>query len=135
MADDLLHPRVYPPACARGRGADGQLGQLICYVVKGEGLKVKDKELKGYPTLACHLDQVQELHSDDFCVKEEDGTLYGWSEKNQRREGLGADDKNGIWVCLRCLVTNIVTFLQKIIVPLNDVKWLFFSVRNDYICN
>ena len=73
------------------------------YVVKGEGLKVKDKELKGYPTLACHLDQVQELHSDDFCVKEEDGTLYGWSEKNQRREGLGADDKNGIWVCLCCL--------------------------------
>ena len=57
----------------------------------------------GYPTLVCHLDQVQELHSDEFCVKEEDGTLYGWSEKNQRREGLGADDKNGIWVCLRCL--------------------------------
>ena len=57
----------------------------------------------GYPTLVCHLDQVQELHSDDFCVKEENGTLYGWSEKNQRREGLGADDKNGIWVCLRSL--------------------------------
>ena len=57
----------------------------------------------GYPTLVCHLDQVQMLHSDDFCVKKEDGTLYGWSEKNQRREGLGADDKNGIWVCLRCL--------------------------------
>ena len=73
------------------------------YVVKGEGLKAKDNELKGYPTLVCHLDQVQELHSDDFCVKEEDGTLYGWSEKNQQREGLGADDKNGIWVCLRCL--------------------------------
>ena len=73
------------------------------YVVKGEGLKVKDNELKGYPTLVCHLDQVQELHSDDFCVKEEDGTLYGWSEKNQQHEGLGADDKNGIWVCLRCL--------------------------------
>ena len=54
------------------------------YVVKGEGLKVKDNELKGYPTLVCHLDQVQELHSDDFCVKEEDGTLYGWSEKNQQ---------------------------------------------------
>jgi len=57
----------------------------------------------GYPTLVCHLDQVQMLHSDDFCVKEENGTLYGWSEKNQQREGLGADDKNGIWVCLRCL--------------------------------
>lgn len=65
------------------------------YIQKGEGA--------GYPILACHLDQVQELHSDDFSVKEENGTLYGWSEKNQQREGLGADDKNGIWVCLRCL--------------------------------
>jgi putative aminopeptidase FrvX len=65
------------------------------YIKKGEG--------DGYPTLACHMDQVQTLHSDDFCVKEEDGKLYGWSETNQQREGLGADDKNGIWISLRCL--------------------------------
>lgn len=56
-----------------------------------------------YPTLVCHLDQVQTLHSDDFEVREEEGTLFGWSEQNQCREGLGADDKNGIYVCLRCL--------------------------------
>jgi putative aminopeptidase FrvX len=71
-----------------------KLGNL--YISKGEAGV-------GYPTLACHLDQVQRLHSDDFEVREEDGTLYGWSEQNQLREGLGADDKNGIWVCLRCL--------------------------------
>lgn len=65
------------------------------YIKKGKG--------DGYPTLACHLDQVQEIHNEDFCVKEENGTLYGWSEANQQREGLGADDKNGIWICLRCL--------------------------------
>ena len=70
------------------------LGNL--YITKGEADK-------GYPTLACHLDQVQTLHSDDFEVREEKGKLYGWSESNQRREGLGADDKNGIYVCLRCL--------------------------------
>ena len=70
------------------------LGNL--YITKG-------KAGVGYPTLACHLDQIQKLHSEDFEVKEEDGMLYGWSEQNQRREGLGADDKNGIWVCLRCL--------------------------------
>jgi len=71
-----------------------KLGNL--YITKGEvGV--------GYPTLACHLDQVQKLHSDDFEVREEDGILYGWSEQSQQREGLGADDKNGIWVCLRCL--------------------------------
>ena len=74
------------------------------YVVKGEGFNgSKVQEFKGYPTLACHLDQVQDVHSEDFCVKEENGTLYGWSEANQQREGLGADDKNGIWICLRCL--------------------------------
>jgi putative aminopeptidase FrvX len=65
------------------------------YIKKGEG--------DGCPTLACHLDQVQTIHSDDFEVHEENGTLYGWSETNQQREGLGADDKNGIWICLRCL--------------------------------
>ena len=71
-----------------------KLGNL--YIAKGEaGI--------GYPTLACHMDQVQPIHSDDFEVKEENGMLYGWSETNQRREGLGADDKNGIWICLRCL--------------------------------
>ena len=57
----------------------------------------------GYPTLACHLDQVQALHSDDFEVKQDGDMLYGWSEQNQQCEGLGADDKNGIFVCLRCL--------------------------------
>ena len=57
----------------------------------------------GYPTLACHLDQVQTIHSEDFEVRQEDGMLYGWSEANQQREGLGADDKNGIYICLRCL--------------------------------
>ena len=71
-----------------------KLGNL--YITKGEAGV-------GYPTLACHLDQVQTLHSEDFEVKEEEGMLYGWSEQNQRREGLGADDKNGIYICLRCL--------------------------------
>ena len=108
------------------------------YVVKGEGLKVKDNELKGYPTLVCHLDQVQELHSDDFCVKEEDGTLYGWSEKNQQREGLGADDKNGIWVCLRCLEEcqhlKVFIGITSIVIPksVREISWhsSFFGCRN-----
>ena len=71
-----------------------RLGNL--YITKGESGK-------GYPTLACHMDQVQTIHSDDFKVHQEDDMLYGWSEKNQQREGLGADDKNGIYVCLHCL--------------------------------
>lgn len=54
------------------------LGNL--YITKGNSDN-------GYPTLASHLDQVQELHSEDFEVREEQGSLYGWSEQNQRREG------------------------------------------------
>lgn len=56
-----------------------------------------------YPTLCCHLDQAQKIHSEDFEVRENDGILTGWSASNQRQEGLGADDKNGIWVCLKAL--------------------------------
>ena len=78
-----------------------RLGNLYIKVDRFNGLKFQ--EFNGYPTLACHLDQVQALHSDDFEVKQEDDMLYGWSEQNQRREGLGADDKNGIFICLRCL--------------------------------
>lgn len=66
------------------------------YIIKGHSDN-------GYPTLVCHLDQVQTIHSKDFEVLEEDGIIYGWSEQNQQREGLGADDKNGIWICLKCL--------------------------------
>ena len=71
-----------------------KLGNL--YITKGEAGV-------GYPTLACHLDQVQTLHSEDFGVRQEGDMIYGWSEKNQQREGLGADDKNGIYIALSCL--------------------------------
>lgn len=73
-----------------------KLGNL--YVAKG-------KAGVGYPTLACHMDQVQTVHSEDFEVRQEGDILYGWSEQNQQREGLGADDKNGIYICIKCLET------------------------------
>ena len=77
-----------------------RLGNL--YVEK-KGVQEGQEVQEGYPTLVCHLDQVQTLHSDDFEVRQDGDMIYGWSEQNQRREGLGADDKNGIFVCLRCL--------------------------------
>ena len=42
------------------------LGNL--YIKKGE-------PGNGYPTLACHLDQVQKIHSDDFEVHQDDDML------------------------------------------------------------
>jgi len=56
-----------------------------------------------YPCIVSHMDQVQRTHSKDFKPIEADGIIFGYSISNKRMEGLGADDKNGIWCCLKCL--------------------------------
>lgn len=56
-----------------------------------------------YPCVVAHLDQVQRNHSKDFVAVETDDIIFGYSPSNRRREGLGADDKNGLWVALQCL--------------------------------
>ena len=56
-----------------------------------------------YPCIVAHLDQVQKRHSRDFKAIETEDILFGYSPGHRRREGLGADDKNGIWIALKCL--------------------------------
>ena len=71
-----------------------QIGNI--YVTKGEA--------DTYPCLAAHLDQVQRLHSKDFEAIETRDIIIGFSRKNKRQEGLGADDKVGVWINLKCLL-------------------------------
>ena len=56
-----------------------------------------------YPVVVAHLDQVQNDHSRDFQALEVGGIIMGYSQKSRKQQGLGADDKNGIWVALKCL--------------------------------
>ena len=56
-----------------------------------------------YPCLAAHMDQVQQNHSKDFRVVQIGDDVLGWSPKSHMQQGLGADDKNGIFVCLELL--------------------------------
>ncbi len=70
-----------------------KMGNL--YIVKGES--------ESYPCVVAHLDQVQRLHSKDFMPIETKDIIFGYSPNNKRQEGLGADDKNGIWIALKCL--------------------------------
>lgn len=66
------------------------------YVIKGKS--------DTYPCLASHIDQVPFCHhSDDFQAIETGDIIFGYSPSNKRFENLGADDKNGIFVCLECL--------------------------------
>lgn len=72
---------------------DKKVGNI--YVTKG----VSDT----YPCLVAHIDQVQTQHSKDFQAIETQDIIFGWSPKNKRFEGLGADDGNGVWVALKTL--------------------------------
>ena len=67
------------------------------YITKGESAT--------YPVVVAHLDQVQNNHSRDFQALEVGGIIIGYSEKSRSQQGLGADDKNGIWVALKCLLS------------------------------
>lgn len=69
---------------------------------KGNLLIVKG-ESDTYPCLAAHIDQVQKNHSKDFTVVEIGDDVIGWSPKCHCQQGLGADDKNGIFICLELL--------------------------------
>ena len=66
------------------------------YVVKGES--------ESYPCLVSHIDQVSHCnHSKDFKAIETRDIIFGYSPKNRRFENMGADDKNGVFICLECL--------------------------------
>lgn len=65
-------------------------GQL--YAVKGDA--------ETYPCIVAHTDQVQTAACRVYQAKD---IAFGLSLDGRSFEGLGADDKNGIWVALKCL--------------------------------
>ena len=56
-----------------------------------------------YPCVAAHMDQVQRRYSRDYRVVQFGDTVMGWSDSMHSMQGLGADDKNGIFIALYCL--------------------------------
>ena len=74
-----------------------------CETDKHGNLLVIKGEADTYPCVCAHLDQVQRNHCKDFAVMVAGDVLYGFSETAMGQQGLGADDKNGIWVALQLL--------------------------------
>ena len=67
-------------------------------------LLVTKGEADSYPCLVAHYDQVSNhTHPKGFRVIESGGVLMGWSDKLLQQCGLGADDKNGLFICLNAL--------------------------------
>jgi hypothetical protein len=67
------------------------------YFTKGES--------ETYPVVVAHLDQVQKKHSKDFKAIIAEDIIFGYSPSEKEYQGLGADDKNGLWIALKCLET------------------------------
>lgn len=65
------------------------------YATKGES--------DTYPCVVCHMDEVHKTRNEGYKVVETDGVIYGLNTHTMSFEGIGADDKNGIWVCIKAL--------------------------------
>ena len=57
-----------------------------------------------YPCLVAHTDEVHHRQGRSFEVVNLRGeVLFGYNRRGKTFTGIGADDKNGIWICLKCL--------------------------------
>ena len=80
-----------------------QFGAESVEVDAAGNLLIQKGQSESYPCLAAHMDQVQDFHSKDFQVLECGNDVIGYSPKCHKQQGLGADDKNGIFICLELL--------------------------------
>lgn len=57
-----------------------------------------------FPCIAAHLDEVHQAREKGYeVVVIRDEFIIGFNSGKREFNGIGADDKNGIWVCLKCL--------------------------------
>lgn len=55
-----------------------------------------------YPCVVAHMDEVFEFNTDKSIISH-NNFVYGWDNREGDRTGIGADDKNGIYVALEML--------------------------------
>lgn len=92
---------------------DKMIAFLVSYLKSLPGVKLgRDSydnlyawkgESETYPCIVAHLDQVQRNHPRDFRAIECRDLIFGFSAKEHSFCGLGADDKNGIIICLEAI--------------------------------
>ena len=60
-----------------------------------------------YPAIVAHMDEVHKSKPDDLEIVSLHGNLFGFSKSERNFVGIGADDKNGIWVALKTATTFV----------------------------
>lgn len=75
------------------------------YVDRFGNISAVRGQSENYPCIVSHIDEVHQKKPNDYEIVRNGNMLYGLSPSEHRFVGIGADDKNGIWVCLKCLET------------------------------
>ena len=66
------------------------------YAVKGNR--------RSYPCVVAHMDEVHRRKTGTYAAHlVAESMIVGYDHKHRRMTGIGADDKNCIWICLKCL--------------------------------
>ena len=87
------------------RHINNNIGGVTIVQDKAGNLLITKGESDSYPCICAHMDQVQHLHPKDFTCVENDDVIFGYSPKERKQCGLGADDKNGLFIALECLAS------------------------------
>ena len=87
------------------RHINNNIGVVTIVQDKAGNLLITKGESDSYPCICAHMDQVQHLHPKDFTCVENDDVIFGYSPKERKQCGLGADDKNGLFIALECLAS------------------------------
>ena len=87
------------------RHVNNNIGGVTIVQDKTGNLLITKGESDSYPCICAHMDQVQHLHPKDFTCVENDDVIFGYSPKERKQCGLGADDKNGLFIALECLAS------------------------------
>lgn len=92
---------------------ENRMREFICASLKELGIRYKvDRPgniyaVKGvsktYPCVVSHIDEVHNRRSKGFTVVDVDDIIFGFDMTTNKYCGIGADDKNGVWICLKCL--------------------------------
>ena len=64
---------------------------------------IKKGDAQTYPCMVAHLDQVQHNYPKDFKAIETRDIIFGYSPSEHSYIGPGADDKNGVFLCIEAL--------------------------------
>lgn len=71
------------------------------YIDEAENVYAQYGDADSFPCIVAHTDEVHKDRPDDFEVVQFKNFLFGFSESERDFCGIGADDKNGVWIAMK----------------------------------